>query len=394
MSADPTRGSPGNRILVVDARVPTPDLDAGSSRMYRLLTILKALSWDVTFVGDQPSSWPPFDSRLERDTARLEEAGVRVASGQSGDVVEEQLRRDGCGYDAVMLCGVYVAARHLAGVRRHAPGATVLFDTVDLHHVREYREARLTGNARRLKRALQIRDRELAVAAAADLTLVVSPVEKETLERACPGIRVRVIPTIHDVDRTTRPFARREGILFVGSYHHSPNVDAAIYLVRELLPLIRRELPGVKSYLLGSNPPPEIAELAAEEIVVPGYQPDLRPYFDSCKLSVAPLRFGAGVKGKLLTSLGYGVPVVASPLAAEGTGLAAGRELLIADDPEAFAAGVAELHRDEQLWSRLAENGLVAVARDFSFEAVLSKVEKLLAEVGRRSAVQRESSHG
>ncbi|MHB8992319.1 MAG: glycosyltransferase, partial [Chloroflexota bacterium] len=338
MSGERARGSPGNRILVVDARVPTPDQDAGSSRMYHLLTILKALSWDATFVGDQPSSWPPFDNRLERDTACLEEAGVRVVSGQSEDVVEEQLRRDGRGYDAVMLSGVFVAARHLAGVRRYAPEAAVLFDTVDLHHIREYREARLTGNARRLKRALQLRDQELAVAAAADFTLVVSPVEKETLERACPGIRVRVVSTVHEVDGTTRPFAQREGILFVGSYHHSPNVDAAGYLVRELLPLVRRELPGVKSYLLGSNPPPEIAELASEEIVVPGYQPDLRPYFDRCKLSVAPLRFGAGVKGKLLTSLGYGVPVVASPLAAEGMGLADGRELLIADGPEAFAA--------------------------------------------------------
>src|SRR5206468_1589650 len=113
-----------------------------------------------------------------------------------------------------------------------------------------------------------------------------------------------------------------------------------------------------KFYILGDQAPPEIVALATEKIIVAGLQRDVRPFFDSVRLSVAPLRFGAGVKGKINQSMAFGVPVVATSLAAEGTELRDREEILVADEPEDFAQALIELYESEDLWNRLSDNGL------------------------------------
>jgi glycosyltransferase involved in cell wall biosynthesis len=183
------------------------------------------------------------------------------------------------------------------------------------------------------------------------------------------------------------PFGAREGIMFVGGYRHPPNVDAALFYCREIVPRLRKRLPGVVSYLIGSNPPAAITKLHGDGIEVLGYVPEIDPWFDKCRLSVSPLRYGAGVKGKINHSMSRGLPVVATGTSVEGMHLIAGEEVLVADDPDAFADALALAYRDESLWTRLSKAGLANVRRHFSAEAAAEPIGAVF-ELARRKAEQ------
>jgi glycosyltransferase involved in cell wall biosynthesis len=157
-----------------------------------------------------------------------------------------------------------------------------------------------------------------------------------------------------------------------------------VYFAREILPGLRQHLPGLRFFALGSNPPSEIKALQCEYIEVPGYQADIAPYFNACRLMVAPLRYGAGIKGKLGTSFSYGLPVVASSVAAEGMGLQHRRELLIADTPEDFIKAVAELYTGKALWEQLSAAGRRALRERFSEEVIRRNLEEALASAAKR----------
>jgi glycosyltransferase involved in cell wall biosynthesis len=359
----------------------TPDIDGGSLRLYHLLVMLRELSYEVTFVPSFAESWPPYDSRLQEDTERLRQAGVEVPATSATDPVEDDLHRNGKRYTIAILCDEYVASKYIAAVRKHCPQGTIVFDSSDVHYARHYREAKVTRNVRALRRALQSKRRVLAVAGEADFTFVVSLVDKAILERDCPGVRAHVVSNIHTVPGCARPFSQRRDTVFVGSFQHSPNLDAVHYFVREIQPLLRQAIVGIKVYIIGGDPPPSVKELSSHDVVVTGYVPDLAQYFENCRVSVAPLRFGAGVKGKVLTSLSYGVPVVASSIAVEGLYLTDGQDVLVADNPADFCKAVVRLYHGESLWNRLSKNGLEIVSQHFSFAAVRAELVRWLTNI-------------
>lgn len=370
MKMQKDKGS-GKKILVVDAIVPTPDQDAGSLRMYNLLRVFTSLSHQVTFAAGNLRSPEPY-------TGCLRALGVNVLAKPGINSIDEFLHQEGSRFDVVILSRVSVAARHIGWVRRYAPQAQVIFDTVDLHYVREYRGAKVTGNMNLLKQALHTKSQELAVAKEADCTLVVSPTEKAILEKECPGINVQVISTVHETYEPGTPFARRRDILFIGSFDHHPNVDAMLYFSQDIYPLLRDKIAGVKVYIIGGNPPDAIQGLDSENVIVTGYVPDVTPYFDQCKLSIAPLRYGAGMKGKVHLSMSYGVPVVASSVAAEGMPFMNGKDGMIADTPDAFCDAIVDVYQSERLWKQLSANGRRLIKEQFSFEAARSKLIDLL----------------
>jgi glycosyltransferase involved in cell wall biosynthesis len=175
-----------------------------------------------------------------------------------------------------------------------------------------------------------------------------------------------------------KDFHERADLLYIGGFQHTPNVDAVLYFVQSIYPLIKLQLPDIRFYILGSKPPDEILDLATDSsIVVTGYLKDVAPYFNQCRLSVAPLRYGAGLKGKVITSLSYGLPMVASTIACEGIGLEDQINILIADDPAEFAKKVIRLYTDAALWNRLSTAGFEKVNRDYSAAATRSYFERL-----------------
>ncbi|MEW6206966.1 MAG: glycosyltransferase [Acidobacteriota bacterium] len=362
------------KILVIDSRPPTPDYDSGSMRMSRLLDALLSLSCKVTFAASFPLAWPPLSERAETDILNLKNRGIEVAESVDGHLLSEGRR-----YDAVILSGgVYTAIRHVESVFKHAPQADLIFDTVDLHFLREYRHARLTANQQMLRRALASKANEVAIARRARWTLVVSPAEKDILSRECPEARVEVLSNIHETRASREPFTRRRDILFIGAFQHLPNRDAVSHFVEEIFPLVKKEIPDLRFFILGGHPPAEIQRLDSEDIIVTGHLSDIDTYLDSCKLSVAPLRFGAGVKGKVLLSLSRGLPVVATSIAAEGMYLTNGKDVMVADSASEFGRAIVDLYNDEDRWSEISTNGLEIVSRYFSFAAARETMKRLL----------------
>jgi glycosyltransferase involved in cell wall biosynthesis len=188
-----------------------------------------------------------------------------------------------------------------------------------------------------------------------------------------------LLSTIHDNVDIGRPFAERGGLLFVGGFRHPPNTDAVLWYGNEILPRIRERLPGVKTYIVGMEPPPAVSALAAEDFVVTGYVPDVTQYLTDCRVSISPLRYGAGVKGKVNHAMSYGLPVVATTPSIEGMNLTPDREVLVADDPGAFADAVVRAYTDQELWTTLAQGGRDNVTKHFSRDVARSAVTRLIA---------------
>jgi len=348
-----------HRMLFVDARMLTPDQDSGSVRTLAMLELAIELGCKVTFVGDNLEHRQPY-------VRQLQQRGVEVLFHPYVRSVTDVLAQRGAEFDLVVLARHYVAARHLDAVRRFAPQALVAFDTVDLHFLREERLAALEGSTLRRTSARSRRDEELALIRRADVTIVVSPVERDVLRELAPEADVLLLSNIHEPMSGGKPFAQREGLVFIGGFEHPPNTDAILWYAREVLPRVRERLPGVKSYIVGSKVPATIRALAASDFVVTGYVPDVAPFFTGCRASIAPLRYGAGVKGKVNLAMSYGLPVVATPTAVEGMHVREGEDVLVADDAERFAACVERAYRDEALWHRLSANGIENVRRHFS----------------------------
>ena len=368
------------RILVTDGRLLTPDRDGGSLRLFNILTLLVELGCRVTFVPKDPSAQPETAPGLRPYAEQLRTAGIEVITAPHIQTLRQHLEEHGYRYAVVMLSGgVYNAYEHIGDVRCLAPRASLWFDTVDLTYLREYRYARLLGSRPALQRALKVKQLELLAAAQADWTLVVSHEEAALLERAAPSARVHVLTNVHHTYDHSTPFETRRDLVFIGAYQHLPNLDGLRWFLQHVFPLLRTALPGVRLKVIGANPPPAALALAAPDVQIAGHVPDLGPVYNACRLSIAPLRFGAGVKGKVLLSLGFGVPVVATRLAAEGCYLVDGENARLADAPTDFAQAIVEVYTQPDVWRRLSRNGLDTVTRHFSFSCARHQLRQLLA---------------
>jgi len=225
------------------------------------------------------------------------------------------------------------------------------------------------------------RERELAVIAAADATLVVSAAERDLLAADAPGARVELLSNLHRLAVEVTPWERRSGVVFVGGFHHPPNVDAMRWFLAEVWPQVRQRLPDLAFHCIGSDPPAAIAAWHGRDgVQVHGHVADIAPWMDGCRVAVAPLRFGAGVKGKINLGMAHGQAVVATPVAAEGMHLRDGEDVLLADDAADFAAAVVRAHADAELWARLSAGGRANVERHFSIESARDTVRRLFFE--------------
>ena len=366
-----TRRHYRRQILIVDALTPRPDHDSGSLRMFNLIRMLCEEGAHVVFL-------PANRQHDGGYTLALQRIGVEVWYAPFAARAPAWLREHGPRFDLVLLSRHYVDSEFLPLVKRHAPQAGVVFDSVDLHYLREARGAEMAGDAALRASAARTRSSELKVIAQADTTLVVSVMERQLLAADAPGASIELLSNLHEVAGAGAAFSQRHDLVFVGGFRHPPNVDAVVWFAREAMPRILARLPEVIFHCIGSDPPEDIRALAElDGVAVHGHVPDLAPAMENMRIAVAPLRYGAGVKGKVNLSMAHGQPVVATTTAVEGMHLSDGVDVLVADDAQAFADAVVRLYRDESLWNRLSRNGLDNVARHFSMDAARDVMRKV-----------------
>jgi len=362
------------RVLLIDAYTPEPDQDSGSLRLIYLMQCFRDLGYGVTFMPNTLEYSGEY-------TRNLEGLGIEMVHAPWSRSPGRFFAERGSEFRFVMVSRHYIASRYIGLVRKHCPGARFLFDTVDLHYLREERMAEHLNSAVLRQAAAQTRRSELALVDRADATLVVSPVEKTVLEKAAPGAKVHVISNVHEVSGSRRDWSARKDLFFVGSYQHPPNIDAAEWFVQSIWPLIRERLPAVQFHLIGSKAPDSVRALEGNGVCFQGFQKDLDPWLDGCRLAVAPLRFGAGIKGKVNLSMSRGQPVVATPVAVEGMFAEPGRDILVSDTEAGFADAVVRLYQDEDTWNRVSIHGMENVNRYFSVENARLGLQELLTSL-------------
>lgn len=363
---------PGFRAVVFDDKVPTPDRDSGSVRMAAMLQVLGELGALVTFVPANFTKAEPYTDRLQQDGVEVVYAPARL---------EKHLAALGKRVEICVLSRPDVAAAYLPTVRRLLPSATVLYDAVDLHLLREERRAQLEGTRRAHRRAARVRSRELGVVRSADFTIAVSDEEAAMLRREVGGASIGVLPNVHSTPPPTSRLAGRAGLLFVGGFQHKPNEDAVIHLATTLMPMLRAVLPGVHLRVVGAGALESVHHLAAPDIEVIGWVPDLTALYASSRVFVAPLRYGAGMKGKIGESMAHGLPVVTSPIGAEGFGLTNGEHLLVADNPAGFVEQVRRVYTEDLLWHALSRQGRSFIESNFSLDRARCRLRAILRDL-------------
>jgi GT2 family glycosyltransferase/ubiquinone/menaquinone biosynthesis C-methylase UbiE len=367
------------RVLVIDHCTPEPDKDAGSITTLNLMRIIQSWGMKVTFIPEDNMLY------LDRYTADMQRIGIECLYAPYVPNLKLHLAQFGHLYDAVVLFRVGNSTRHLDDIELYCPQAKVIFHTSDLHFRRVERQAQLDNSDKLRDMAAELKERELSTMRRTHATIVHSSVEKELLDELLGwkgSSRIHVLGWSIPIPGTSHDFASREGIVFVGGYQHDPNVDAVDFFVHQIFPRVREQLPNARFFIAGSKAPERFRNLGMDGVEYVGFVEELAPLFDRCRLSVAPLRYGAGTKGKIYTSLSHGLPCVSTNVGAEGMNLVDGKDVLVADTPEAFAACVVRLHEDETLWKQMSASGIDYVKAHASLDVGHAVLGNIFREVG------------
>jgi len=363
-----------NHVLVVDVCTPKPDQDSGSVDTYNYLVTLRKLGFEVTFISDVDAHV------IDKYVINLLNQGIECIYQPYLQSIEAYIKTNGKYFEYVFLFRAPYGGKYIDLVKAHAPHAKVVFNTVDLHFLRERREKELFANrkGKKLNQEGVTEVKELSIMKKADHSIVVSSFEYDLLKKLDKTISVKVIPLPREIPGRSKGFDERKDFVFIGGFLHKPNADAVKYFINDIWPIIREKLPDCKFLIVGSNMPEEIQAFECDSIKVLGFVPDLNDVFSNCRLSVAPLRYGAGIKGKVVTSLSYGVPCISTSLGVEGMGLTEFENILIGDTPEKFADRLISLYTEKPLWEKLSSNGVTFMQENFSLSIFEENLQNLI----------------
>ncbi len=362
-------------ILVVSDTIPMPDRSSGCLRLTHILEWL-ARHEEIHFAHVRPLEQLGRigAAELKRYRAKIEALGIRIIDPVSaaGSVKPR----------CIFFESDSPARRWIVPMRHRQPAAIMIVDSVDVHYARLFAQAGITGLRRDLWRARRAYAHELAAYRAADLVVVVSKEDEQVLLRDVPGLRTFEVPNIHSVPPLDPAAASDSSTLvFVGGFDHEPNVDAMLWFCREALPLIAESVPEVRLKIIGSNVPQIVRALASSRVEVLGFVPETTSHLRASAVSVAPLRFGAGMKGKVGEALALGIPVVSTTVGIAGMGLTPGVNVLVGDTARLFADAVIALLGDQRLRARLGAEGREIIALRYSETAVAGRLNELFNTV-------------
>jgi glycosyltransferase involved in cell wall biosynthesis len=364
------------RALFIDADTPRIDNDAGSYAAIQEMRLLQSLGCKVTFA-------PANLAYIGRHTENLQRMGVEVVYAPFVGSVEELLKARGSEFDLVYVARYQVGAAVIGAVREYCPRARMALSVVDLHFLRSLRE-RIMENARapQLERTLAMRKAELDLLSEVDLALTYSPVEEAVLTSHLLGRPPSgQIPWVLTTTQDRPDFDERRDVAFLGGFGHPPNVGAVEFFAKQVMPLLREKAPGIVFNVYGSSLPDSIRDLETNDIVMKGFVNDISEVFDTCRIFVAPLLYGAGVKGKVLDCIAAAVPSVISSVAAEGVLGHDSSASIIADTPEEWAEAIASLYKDKKRWRQMSEAAAKLAREKYSFEAGRQQMRSLLEAI-------------
>ena len=351
-------------ILVIDHYVPHFDKDAGSKTVYQYMKLFCEMGYNVKFIGDNFYRHEPY-------TSALEHLGVEVLVGPYyANHWKKWVKNNAVNIDYAFLNRPHIAVKYIDVIRKFT-NAKIIYYGHDLHYLREYREYELTGKKEMLQSSNDWKQKELSLMQQADVVYYPSEVEVEEIKKLDSSIYARALPAYmyKPVTQSTYAGELRADLMFIGGFSHRPNVDAVKWFHDEIWPVVKSKNDKIKVYILGSNPPEDIKSLDSEDFMVKGFVTDeeLMSYYENCRISVVPLRYGAGIKGKVVEAMHQQLPVITTLVGAEGID-ESGESLCIANNAQEFAQKIVHLYDDYAQLQQYSRKALDVVNREFSIE--------------------------
>lgn len=358
------------KVLFIDVVTPSSSSDAGGYAAIQEIQLFQQLGFEVSFLPQSPSP----DELARR--LRLVELGVAVLDPGSEATPLDIIRCYAGQYRYIFITRYHVASAFVDTIRWWSPYSKIILNLADLHYLRETRLA--DNDPLAMSAALATKTAELAVISAVDMTLTYSQIELGLLESE--GIdpqRLGLCPwVISPAEQIPPSFNERQGIAFLGGFKHVPNQEAVVWFVEQVLPLLRIRIPGCVFTIYGSHAQECLVRLLdTEGVCIKGWVADITEAYNHCRVFIAPLQSGAGVKGKVIGAFAHGVPCVLSPLAAEGIPVTAGSDTLLAQTPDEWVEQIAALYHDEQRWLSMSQSALELVRNEYSGLKGMSRMQ-------------------
>ena len=363
-------------VLLIDHAAPSVNQDAGSYAAIQEIKLIQSLGFDVVFI-DLKSQYQGHKTR------NLQKLGVEVLYAPFYPTVDAAINAYGAFVSAFYITRYGIAEKVLPIIKRVNAKAPILFNNADLHFLRELRVAINENDPEKIYLSTVTRDRELAVMRAVNAVLSYTETEKAVItSHLLVSDKIHRCPWVLENKKIGLPFEQREGIAFLGGYSHTPNLEAVYFFVEHVAPLLLEKSPEITFYIYGSNMPESFTRFSAENVKAVGFVENLDDLYHHHRIFVAPLLSGAGIKGKVLESIAYGLPTVLSSVASEGIGLSHNITTLNAETAEQWCEEILRLYNDSQLWSRISENQRILAQTQFSFSRGKIKMEQIFKAVG------------
>ena len=354
-------------ILILEERMPQPDKDSGSRRFLEIVKILQKNNHRVILGIQQPNQeddiyvdfFRSIGVEVCKDYVNAQNKIVKVL-----DQVKEALHY----VDIVWIFRPIGFDFWYGKIKNDISGKKIIYDMVDLHYLRMERENKYIEVTKSRKKEMRFfKEKEYFGMQKSDVVISISDEEKKIVSgQGIKNEKIFTVSNIHEpVECRDMDYSVREGVLFIGGFYHMPNMDAVKFLYEDIMPLVWAKDDSIKVYILGPHFPEEIkGKYNSEKFQILGYQKSVDYWFENSRIFVAPLRYGAGVKGKIGQALEFGLPVVTTSIGAEGMDLEDRKTALVSnEDPQHFANKILELYYDENLWKTLHSNSALPLAK-------------------------------
>lgn len=367
-------------VLFIDHYVPHIDQDAGSKSTFSYIKVFLNMGYSVKFLGDNFYPHQPY-------TSILQQMGIEVLYGNWYFLNwQEWIKENGKYFDVVFANRPHITTKYIDILKEYTK-ARIIYYGHDLHHVREMREYEITGDEESLKSSKYWKNIEYDIMDKADVIYYPSYVEINKIVSEHPEYKdhARAIPVYmyekpHDFELI--PAKEKKDIMFVGGFGHKPNIDAACWFVNEILPKILKKYPNLVFHIIGSKPTDEVKALASDNVIVHGFvsDEDLIDFYHNTRMAVVPLRYGAGMKGKVVESLYYQIPLVTTDIGAEGMP-EADSVMVIQNEADSIADAVVELYEDFTKLDEMSAKTKEYIEKYFSEKAAAAIVKESLKGV-------------
>ncbi len=365
------RSNHKKHMLVVDHYVPHHDQDAGGKCTYMYLKLFVKMGFQVTFIGDNFYKHEPY-------TTELNQMGIEVLYGNFYyNNWQQWLKENAHYFDYIYLQRPHISVKYMDLVLQYSD-AKIFYFAHDLHHIREYREYEMTKDPDKLASSERWKKIEYELFEKADVGHVVGSYEQGIMQKVFPNKPIRNIPLyIYEkmMSDINKDFSERHDLLYVGGFGHPPNVDAVLWFAREVYPGILDRYPNMKWHVVGGKVPKEIKELESPNIIIEGFVSDevLEKLYRICRLAVVPLRFGAGVKGKVVEAAYFQIPLITTSIGAEGLDTQ-DQSMLVEDDGVKMAEMICTIYEDYDRLKEMSDNGIKFIQKNF----MLAEAERVI----------------